>query len=177
MNGLLAMSFEHLPVKKQNSLVAIGISIYHLHGIEQFNYSNMKLNEWTVNLKLLCNLWAFLSVLFIKCCVLGLKVSRNQSNNITWCTMTANTVKWLRRALERDYLIIKIRIDGVKERCAIWMRKAYALRGFQMSKEALLWCLDGNLWHRWWGAVGLRCESSIHLSFHASLLYAWQEEQ
>jgi len=46
--------------------------------------------------------------------------------------MAPNTVKWLRRALERNYLIIKIRIDGVKGSCAIQMRKAYAQRGFQM---------------------------------------------
>lgn len=31
-----------------------------------------------------------------------------------WCTMTPNTLEWLWRALERNYLIIKIRIDGVK---------------------------------------------------------------
>lgn len=94
--------------------VAIDISINQLPGIVKINYSNTKLNEWIVNLKRLCKLWAFLSVLFIRCRELGLKVSLNQSNNIMWCTMTPNTVEWLWRALERNYLIIKIRIDGVK---------------------------------------------------------------
>lgn len=48
---------------------------------------------------------------------------------------------------------------------------------YVMSQEDLFWCLHGNLWHKWWGAVGLRCESSLLLRFHASLLDAKWEEQ
>lgn len=48
---------------------------------------------------------------------------------------------------------------------------------YVMSQEDLFWCLNGNLWHKWWGAVGLRCESSLLLRFHASLLDAKWEEQ
>lgn len=84
------------------------------HGTEQYNYGNMKVNERIADVKLPRNLWAFLSELFIKRCALELKVSRNQSNAIMCPRMNANTVEWLWRALERHYLIIKIRRNEVK---------------------------------------------------------------
>ncbi len=96
--------------------VIIDIRINLIYGIVKINYINTKLNEWIVNLKRLCKLWAFLSVLFIRCRELGLKVSRNQRKNIMWSTMTPNTVEWLWRALERNYLIIQVRIDGIKRK-------------------------------------------------------------
>lgn len=132
--------------------VAIDISINQLHGIVKINYSNTKLKEWIVNLKHLCKLWAFLSVLFIRCRELGLKVSRNQSNNIMWCTMMPNTVEWLWRALERNYLILKIRIDGVKRKVCYMNEKSVCMERFSDV-------------------------SSLLLSFHASLLDARRAEQ
>lgn len=46
-----------------------------LHGTEQYNYGNMKVNERIADVKLPRNLWAFLSELFIKRCAPELKAA------------------------------------------------------------------------------------------------------